>query len=71
MKVQLVINGEDHRVRIIPENASDKQILELIKTKDIGRIEIVNEKPDYGYSQSKIVKYIDILLEVNSVSRAE
>lgn len=62
MKLKLVIDGSDMRVRITPEGNADKKLLEFIAQMDIGRVK-VERKNDYGYSTPKDVSQIDLLLE--------
>lgn len=62
MKLKLVIDGSDMRVRITPEGSADKKILEFIAQMDIGRISVKKEN-EYGYSTQKEITHIDLVLE--------
>lgn len=64
MKLKLVINGSDMRVRIEPETGADKKILEFIAQMEMAEV-FVDRKNDYGYSQPKDIKNVDLKFKPN------
>ncbi len=52
MKIKLLINGEDKRISIEPENRSDKKLLEFINEHDAA--EIFTRKTLYDRDIEKI-----------------
>lgn len=66
MKLKLVINGSDMRVRITPETSADKKLLEFVAQMDIGRIKTARKQEIYSDSEKQI-QSIDLELETTPV----
>lgn len=64
MKIKLLINGEDKRISIIPEDKSDKKILEFVATHATARID-VNRSYNYG---GRDIDSVEIKLETLETS---
>lgn len=64
MKIKLVIDGGDERLRIIPVSESDKKLLEYIAEWDGAKVNVNRESDSYSYSQRKI-KSIDLVFEMH------
>lgn len=60
MKLKLIINGEDHRVRLIPSDQFDKKLLDLLEERHTARV--VPKKELYGH----YLEYVDLVLEVSA-----
>lgn len=57
MKLKLVIDGADQRIRVIPDNKSDQKLVEYILEWDIARIK--SKKDQY----TRDISYIDFVFE--------
>ena len=66
MRLKLVINGEDKRVRIEPDNASDKKLLEFVVEHQDATLEFAR-KQGYSYEGPKEVERVDLILQDKGV----
>lgn len=62
MKIKLIINGEDHRLRMTPETDVDKKLLEFVAENQTTNI-VVKREDSYGYAHNKAIEAIDFEME--------
>lgn len=67
MKIKLLINGEDKRIFIKPENNSDRKLLEFVSEHNIAEVK-VNRPYSYGLRE---IESIELLLKTASEEKSD
>lgn len=60
MITKLIVDGEDRRIRLVPENEADKKLLEFISEHDTARV--ITKRKDTHYYTEKKIEHIDVSL---------
>lgn len=74
MKIKLLIDGEDKRVSVVPEDESDRKLLEFIATHEVADVK-TNRKYSFGETKLEDIElkfgYKAVVKEESSVGCAD
>lgn len=65
MKIKLVVDGENQLIKVTPDNAADKKLLEFVAEKDTADVD-VKRKLDYS---DRSIEHINLVLKIKPVEQ--
>lgn len=70
MKVKLLINDNDYRIRVTPEDDADKKLLEFLAEHDAADV-CTKRGNQYGYLTHRTIESIELRLRAAESSKAD